>query len=533
MNKITFKQFKLNLIAQPYFVWHTLDVQEDDFDPENFWSTDFEVVETPESQVIAQTFNKIAEKATQLLIAKGAVVISGSNEVKIEKTKEYFGTDKLVLNPVFEYNGAYASPLAFDFATNTFYDVKFSKKTKRIDFMKAYYNLSIIEKNNIEIKDFQLFVPYDGKGKKGVIELTTTNRIHLSKTGDVYDAYDKNGDLKAPKFLDALSTQDKFILKDIDIYLNEIKSAESAEQISENLFDDATEFGDNPYWNELLEKINNPYAGVSGNIISKKEIIENEIKSNNVWETYKTLNGSEIIDREAINKLLTKIASSSRIIWYDFEGYSLPFPAIDDTKPYQQMVFQLSKIETNADVKQLSNDNLVWDPKTLNANALFEVMVNVYSNGADKYVVYNQGYENTRLKEIRDLLFGTDKYDEASMMYEHISNNTIDLWDIFRITKGGSNVPPVMLNDQKCKSSIKNIEKHISKNKIEVGYKIQEYKNLDVQNGGQAMSYAIKRATGVMGDAEWAKNVEGLKAYCENDVKMMIMVYHFIKWLQK
>ena len=85
-----------------------------------------------------------------------------------------------------------------------------------------------------------------------------------------------------------------------------------------------------------------------------------------------------------------------------------------------------------------------------------------------------------------------------------------------------------MLSDQKLKYSIKNIEKHISQNKIYLPRKIQEYKNLEIQNGLIAMEIAIKRSINIIGDLEWKSYEEKLKKYCENDVRAMIMVYDFV-----
>jgi len=130
------------------------------------------------------------------------------------------------------------------------------------------------------------------------------------------------------------------------------------------------------------------------------------------------------------------------------------------------------------------------------------------------------------------LLIDDKRYEKALEMVEHIRQNTLDLMDIFKITSA-KKLPMILLNDQKLKASIKNIEKHISKNKLDIGYSIKEYKNLDIKNGGMAMQVAIERATGVMGDNQWKQTVDKLKEYCENDVKAMIMVYYYILFLLK
>ena len=57
---------------------------------------------------------------------------------------------------------------------------------------------------------------------------------------------------------------------------------------------------------------------------------------------------------------------------------------------------------------------------------------------------------------------------------------------------------------------------------------IKPYKTLVVQNGLMAMNKAIQRYLGTIGDREWAALATDLRAYCENDVRAMIMVYHFV-----
>jgi len=63
---------------------------------------------------------------------------SNSLEDKIEETKKYLDSGKLIIGPVFEFENAVAVPFAFDTKTKTLIDIKYSKKTKRNDFIKAY-----------------------------------------------------------------------------------------------------------------------------------------------------------------------------------------------------------------------------------------------------------------------------------------------------------------------------------------------------------------------------------------------------------
>lgn len=533
MEKITFKQFKSLLISQPFFVWHQIPKkQNNDLDLDHFWKQDLDYADTSSSQVIMSTFSKITEKAKMLLQEKGGIFLSGDIDSRIEKTKKAFGKNKILINPAFEYNGAIAKPLAYDFGKNIIYDLKFSKKTKRMDFMKAYYQTEIIGKY-LDIKDYNFFIPRNAKGKKGIIDLILINRVSLSKGGNSYNEKSAKGELKSRPIMEVLKKLPNFLIKDIDLYVEEINEARTITKIDNSLDKDETDFGFNPYWNELLKEIGNKWADFNGKVISKKSIKENQIPTSSiVLKKLREINKAIITNENIVKNTIKLIQNAKKIVWYDFEGFSLPFPAIDNTKPYQQMAFQLSKIITNNKLKEIKKDNLVWDPANLSLDNLYEIIQSVYSNKANKYIVYNKGYENARLREMAELLLHDARYKEAITMVRHIDDNTIDLMDLFAINSKNK-LPAILMHDQKAKSSIKNIEKHISKNKINLDYQIKEYKKLEIQNGATAMKTAIERATGVMGNNEWNIILPKLKEYCENDVKAMIMVYHYILYLVK
>jgi hypothetical protein len=48
-----------------------------------------------------------------------------------------------------------------------------------------------------------------------------------------------------------------------------------------------------------------------------------------------------------------------------------------------------------------------------------------------------------------------------------------------------------------------------------------------------AMDIAVQRLLGLIGEKEWLEKTIFLKDYCENDVRAMLMVYEFIKFIIK
>ena len=530
-NKIKFAQFRKFLTSQPFFIWNRLDdLVEVEDNVDDFWIVETDV-ELPEStaQVIAKTFGLFDRELTKML-GKDVVVINGDLDERLKKTKENLESGKILLNPAFEYNGAVSSPFAFDTDKKEIININYSKKTRRKDFIKAYYDVSIIKKV-IEVKDYYLYLPKDKHYDRGEISLTKTNRLHPQKGSQLLDATYKDGRLKSLNVMETIDSgklTDKIPFPNIDVAIKFIEKSRESKEINPQLTYDNTDWGTNSQWDELLEHTGHMFAGVSGNVFTKKEIAFDSYKDSLIWDKISKLDKAIVNNKMNALKIIKPILKSKRVVWYDFEGYSLPFAPLDGVPPYGQLVFQVSIIETENNVETVQ-DHIVVDPKTISLDDLFGIVEAVYSNKADTYVVYNKAYENTRIKEIVKLLYEAhdDRKLKAKQMYEWILENTVDLYDLFIISSKHAD-PAILLNDQKARASIKNVEKHITKNKIDLPRKITPYKELEVQNGTMAMNLAIERSLGIIGDKEWEEKVAMLKKYCENDVRAMIMVYDFV-----
>ncbi|WKX02396.1 DUF2779 domain-containing protein [Candidatus Mycoplasma mahonii] len=531
---IKYAQFRKYLTAQPFFIWHKLD---DAIDVEES-ATGFSFEDLtdsldidPTSQIMARTYSLFDKWLMNKLIKDNEIIILSAKSVedKIIETKKYLDSGKLILRPVFEHDGAVAQPFAYDTKSKIIVDIKYSKKTKRADFMKAFWNYSITAKYNI-VHDYQLFLPVDKDYKKNEIDLIAVNKIHSQKGGFAPGEIDKNGNEKAKLILPVVISRqvDKnTIFPDIDFAIKKIKEAKDTKVFSENLELDTTSFGDNNQWVELLEVLKHPYAGVNGNLIKKKSLANDDTIDSSLWDDIKKAKKASVYNEEIVRKTIDPIIQATHVLWYDFEGYSLPFAPLDNIAPNSQVPFQVSIIETIDNV-EVRKENKVVDPRTLTLEDLFDVVKTVYANKVDCYVVYNKTYENTRIKEIVKYMDKADHPQAATArsMYEWIINHTVDLYDIFVISKKDAE-PGIILHDQKARSSIKNVEKHITANHIELPRVIVPYKELDVQNGMMAMNLAIERALGIIGENKWKQEVTKLRKYCENDVRAMIMVYDF------
>ncbi|MCK5945955.1 MAG: hypothetical protein KAG04_01650, partial [Mycoplasmataceae bacterium] len=333
MDKIKFRQFKSFLTSQPFFIWHRLEqgdsFEDTDWEANDFWSVE-ETTEEVESQgqVIARTFSLFDKELNKILVEENkTIAISGDLESRIKQTNDNIDSGATLLNPVFEYRGATAEPFAFDTKNGVVININYSKRTRRKDFIKAYWDISII-KEVTEVKKYYFYLPEDKIYEKGEISLIKTERLHPQKSAQSLDSvFKRTGKLKSldvMKVVENKILQNEVVFPAIDGAIDFIEESRDA-KLSNNLIHDNTAWGTNPQWNELLEEIGHPHAGISGNIFRKKEIAEEDYKDAPIWTQISKLDKAIINDKMLVDKVIKDIVNSDKVIWYDFEGFSLPF----------------------------------------------------------------------------------------------------------------------------------------------------------------------------------------------------------------
>ena len=544
---ISLKHFKKYMSTQPFFIWNSYEDQSDEeFSVDNFWSVVTEEKESVSFSEIAARTTSLVDKWLRDKFIKEyeTLFFKGDAETVIKESSEAIGSGKMLINPSFEFKGAIAKPFAYDDDSKSLILINYSKKTKRKLLLDIYWIHSIMIKNEIEIKDVYIYLPVDKANyKKNEIDLRRVSKCHLTSSGDVPFAVNKKGIEKDEEIMGFLSHpilkvrgKDDIHFEDIERVIENIENARNVKEANiDELWKDFSSFGTNKEKQILLEKLGFPYPEFNGKVITSKQILEWAFAQDNL--SFKSLALDSILEIDSAKVIrediyeMKMIDEAEKVVWYDFEGMSSPVSPVNYVYPYQQIIFQASIIITEDD-KEIYLDNAIYDPASLSLDDLYEIIEKVYSNKADAYVVYNKGYEIPRMREIvfSMKLDHHPKADKAEEMLDHIELNTVDLMNIFKMTSNRM-LPPIILNDQDGKASIKNIEKHITKNNIELPRPIKEYKNLEIKNGGMAMEAAINRNLGITGDVEWNYLVDKLKEYCENDVRAMIMVYDFVKKL--
>ncbi|MCP4336808.1 MAG: DUF2779 domain-containing protein [Mycoplasma sp.] len=575
MDKIKFTHLKRLLTCQPYFIWHNiedLNISKNENDDDQFEFQMPSAIDTLDlsleiSAVQARTFKKVERSFFDFIKQTGRVKwidIRLSIEDKLIETKKLMrdnGVD-IIFNPVFEYEDALSSPTFYDKRTQKISNLKISSSTKRIDLIKPYFDYQVITKSGIEIKEISYFILDTKKYNAFEIAFFETFKINTSSTsrqskdlkeiGDLIgirklksgNGIKKNGSPYEPNSLfdivsRALPINNRgkiFQFDSLKYYLRKIKEAKTAKFEGRPTKEDLSMFGNNPNIKALIENSYPEMAGFNGKLISNKEIIEGKSLQEISREVYiigEIMKNKVIIsDEKALKEIINKI-EQKRVIWYDFEGFSLPFPTIKNYLPFQQATFQTSIIETK-NMKETNVLNHIFDPKTFNYNDFPDLITQIYSNGADSYVVFNKGYENPRLKEMVQVLQEVQhpKWKECDSMVQHIIENTVDL-EVPFATRSKNSLPQLLIPQLKGKSSIKLIEKYITKKNFPFAKMITPYSELDIQNGQMAMESAINRVINIIKDKEWENKQIKLKKYCENDVRAMIMVYSLIKYLLK
>ena len=560
---IRFSHLRRFLTSQPYYVWHDLKVAsetETDNNEFDFWELDLDEDEILDyAEVIKNGFGQVKDffyKAIAAQASKLKKKIFFNYEINVElalkKTMAALNDPQIdwIVNPAFLYEDCLIRPSLYRKAERQVSSLLHSSKTKLINHIQAYFEVQVLDHLQIPLDQYSFFV-YDKnyhyqtapdlqfsesiycwtqKGgpdkniKKTIEEHAKEPIIVKVRSGEIYR--DKN------KVLD--------LANGFSWYIQKIRAAKMINQPEELNDADLTLWGENPHFVERFPFDKLALNPISGSLLQKKELLT-LLKQEQVLDdlvnsktslklTWKKTN---LINFPVVKNLLMQIRKQY-CIWYDFEGFSMPFVMLSQTKPYQQLVFQVSVIKTNRD-EILKVENLVIDPAKINVLSFTKIIDAIYDPHAFKYVVYNKGYENSRLTELRDQILPTLLDEENLQIYvakiNHIIDLTFDLLDFFRISNSKTNVPPIFLYQMWGYSSIKKLENFITNRQFNFPVMIKPYKSLAVQNGLMAMNKAMQRYLSTIGDQEWKANVKMLKEYCENDVKAMIMVYYFICWL--
>ncbi|MCU4706725.1 DUF2779 domain-containing protein [Mycoplasma sp. CSL7503-lung] len=510
---------------------------------------------------------------------------SPSNKVNKPKTKEN----------VPEYYKDFLPLISKTGDNLLFVNNKYDKNNSLNTFFKASKNM-IFPKKNITL-DWKIMaktvIPFDKltEYKENGLNIPFKNPKSSKKENDTifsvekYDFYEKiikksyqdfeNINLDAILYFLQYNDQ-KEKINAIQKWLS--GSLSSYNSNAENIyFDDLLDINKDEKYAIFRALTKDNFERISLSYYSKQS--KNHIPSINI-ENINFKNSDNFFKIAALNKIKQLHKKDAKICWYDYEGFSELYPPMNNVPSYNQIVNQVSIIITQ-NGNEIKKKNIVCDTKYFKLIDLVKMINEIYDDEYEYYVVYNKAYENTRNKEIGELVNKAFKnndiefIEEFNKLYEDkyefikkiskINNNTIDLLDCFKHTKLDNkeindyftyteNDNDIIVSQEKNLneennqnisdksrihikflnyfSSIKGIEKYINKMNFDLKSKITPYSELVIQKGTMAMEVAILRHVNAISDNVWEQEVvPELKKYCENDVRAMIMVYEFIMFL--
>ncbi|ENY54180.1 Hypothetical protein, DUF2779 family [Metamycoplasma alkalescens 14918] len=501
----------------------------------------------------------------------------------------------LLINPIFEYQNCYSKVLFCDLKQNYFGNLNYSNKTKKKNILKAYFDYHII-KNYFDIKEIFILKPKFQKAKnikKNKLDFLLSKYSSISKAGISIDKEKKNAlsedEINAlyisdPNFEYSSKRKTKNSPKNNISILEHIKAnmifanydfdakkiADDHEKINsiytcsfkEFLYlinnynnldvdwkitkdDFIDNFGANIWFLKIFNKAFPNYEFGSKNILKVISGVENKINSlqkKQIKEFYD--NNLIAIDPNIENLFEYKVIANKEIniAWFDFEGVSLPYPMMDNVAHWNQIISQTSIIKTKNNQIYQSND-FVYDPLNYDLNTYKKIVDDLYDKEISYYIIYNEGYEKTKLNEIKEKMWfyinkkqlSSNEYQEYCQKIDFIVNRLVDICKFF--SPHGSQYfvrnRTINLGQIHGSYSIKKIEYFVTKNNLAkyLKHKIIPYSELNVKNGSLALLIATTRALGVIGDEEWKQKTSDLKKYCHNDVLAMLMTANLIEYL--
>lgn len=249
-------------------------------------------------------------------------------------------------------------------------------------------------------------------------------------------------------------------------------------------------------------------------------IVDNKLH----YRQYQIANlGEQIIDLSAFSKLKIELEKYQYPVYmYDFETMKSAIPKFNNTKPYQQIVFQYSvhvllnkdfDFKTNVNIKhyQFLADGSV-DPRIELVKHLTHDLVKIHGLGT--YVAYNKSFEKAILN---NLMFNFKKYYHDLKL---ISNRTIDLQDFFKEFK-------IYKSDFAGSLSIKKTLPAFDAN--------FSYQDLIIKKGDMASEVFRRRVENNISLQNWEVNFyQNMLDYCTRDTfGMVILFWHIKKLIEK
>lgn len=197
------------------------------------------------------------------------------------------------------------------------------------------------------------------------------------------------------------------------------------------------------------------------------------------------------------------------IYFLDYETFNFALPRLEGFAPYQQYVFQYSLHVLESKDAELEHFEFLSDSNSLESlNALAASMRATIKSDNGSVVVWHRQFEETRNAEMGKL------FPEFHSFFQDINRRVYDLEEVFK--------QGIFLDYRfKGRTSIKAI--------LPVLCPQFSYKELVVQNGGDAMNAWYEMITSELDDTERQNRIENLLAYCKLDTLAMVEILNALQ----
>ena len=457
---------------------------------------------SPQLQAIFNQGNNVGVLAQDLF--PNGVDASPSSYYKMQesvfKTLEYIKKgEQIIYEATFQYNGVIA---ALDILVKEqdgwkAYEVKSSTKVSDTYVMDAAIQYYTITNSGIDLKDISI--------------------VHIN------NQYVKNGDININELFTIESVYDR-VLEVVPKIPNQINRFKSVIASDETPIKDIGSHCDNPYscdfkgvcWKHIPEysifNISRLSAGKKFNLYNKGIIEFNQLdldtaplNTNQKIQVVSELEQKSSIDKQSIQNFINGLQYP--IYHLDFETMASAIPVYDNSRPYQQLVFQYSlHIEQeNGELEHrefLAEANPAIDPRI----GFVKQLIKDCGKSGD-VLVYNIGFERGKLNDLK----------EVFPQYIDELNNIINrLKDLMTPFQKKWYYTPDMRGSYSIKYVLPALVPELS------------YQDLEIKEGGTASATFSEMVQGFFkGDIE--KTRRDLLEYCKMDTYAMVKILEKLK----
>jgi hypothetical protein len=235
-------------------------------------------------------------------------------------------------------------------------------------------------------------------------------------------------------------------------------------------------------------------------IINIKDIPDDvNLSTNQIIEKTSFIDGKDIIDKDGIKDFLN--TNKYPLYFLDFESIQSAIPIYDNSRPYQQVVFQYSLYYKKDKISKPEHYEYLGDGKADPRPAMTKQLLEDTTRPG-MILVYNQGFEIGRLKEL-----ATDFPEYADEIEERISR----IADLMTPFQNRLYYKPEMRSSHSLKKVLPAINPDYG------------YDDLEIQGGGNA-SAEFMRLMALKDENEISRIRKNLLEYCGRDTYGMIVI---------